>query len=150
MSYGPYFLRNEQIKQHALRQLQSIPTDQDHPLVIKVVEMTRSLDQNSKLWATLTDIANQVEWYGQMLSKEDWKHIFSAALAKQRVVPALEGGGFVVLGQSTSKMTVREMVDLIELAQAFAVERGVKFGDEAKAAIKWANDKAERKVKSED
>lgn len=48
-------------------------------------------------------------------------------------------GGFVVLGQSTSKMTVGEMRDLIELINAFGAERGVKFSDESRLAIEWAN-----------
>ncbi|MBK9617266.1 MAG: recombination protein NinB [Uliginosibacterium sp.] len=34
---------------------------------------------------------------------------------------------FVVLGQSTSKMSIREMSDLMELMSAFGAERGVRF-----------------------
>lgn len=144
MSAGQtFFLRSEQIKQHALSQLRNLPTDQDRPLVIKVTEMTRSLEQNALLWAVLTDIANQVDWYGKRLSKEDWKHVLSAALKQQEAVPGINGG-FVVLGQSTSKMTVREMVDLIELAQSFAVDHGVKFGDDARRGIEWAQGKQRR------
>jgi hypothetical protein len=60
------------------------------------------------------------------LKPEDWKHVFSASLKQQRAVPGLDGG-FVVLGQSTSKMTVREMSDLMEIASAFGAERGVRF-----------------------
>jgi hypothetical protein len=76
----------------------------------------------------LTDVSRQVEWYGQQLAPEDWKHVFSASLKQQRAVPGLDGG-FVVLGQSTSRMTIREMSDLIELMLAFGSERGVKWSD---------------------
>lgn len=89
----------------------------------------RSLEQNSKLWAMLTDVARQVEWHGQRLSKEDWKEMFTAALKRQRVVPGLEGG-FVVLGASTSQMTVGELSELMELIAAFGVEHGVEFKGE--------------------
>jgi len=41
-------------------------------------------------------------------------------------VPAIDGG-FVVLGQSTSKMTIKEMTDLQELMAAFGVEHGVEW-----------------------
>ena len=34
---------------------------------------------------------------------------------------------FVVLGQSTSQMTIREMSDLIELMNAFGAEKQVRF-----------------------
>jgi hypothetical protein len=82
------------------------------------------------MWAVLTDLAEQVEWYGQKLSKENWKDVLTAALKKQSVVPALDGG-FVVLGTSTSKMTIAEMTELIELAMAFGVEKGVVFSEAA-------------------
>lgn len=71
------------------------------------------------------------------LSSEDWKNIFSASLKGQRSAPGLDGG-FVVLGQSTSRMSVGEMRDLIELIQAFGAGKSVKFGDEATAAMRWA------------
>ena len=92
--------------------------------------MTRTLEQNAKLWAMLTDISRQVNWHGQKLAQEDWKHIFSAALNQQRVVPNLDNNGFVVLGQSTSKMTVSQMTEMIELMNAFGAQNGVAFKKE--------------------
>jgi hypothetical protein len=94
--------------------------------VVEIKPRTRSLDQNARMWAMLNEIAQQVEWHGQKLAAEDWKHVFSASLKQQRAVPGLDGG-FVVLGQSTSKMTIREMSDLMEIASAFGAERGVRF-----------------------
>ncbi len=136
-SYPKYFLRSPEIRSRACQLVADLPVDQDKPLVIEIKEMTRSLAQNSMLWACLTDIAEQVVWHGRKLSKEDWKHVLSAALYQQDVVPNLNGDGFVVLGKSTSKMTVREMRDLIELAQAFGAEQGVKFGDESRRGFDW-------------
>ena len=95
----------------------------------------RSLEQNRLMWANLEDIAQQVVWYGQKLHKEEWKDVLTAALKSQKVVPGLEGG-FVVIGARTSKMTVAEMNELIELSTAFGTQQGVKFrafdNDEAK------------------
>ena len=89
----------------------------------------RSLDQNSRLWAMLTEVAHQVDWYGQKLTPEDWKDVFTAALRRARVVPGIDGG-FVPLGMRTSDMSKDEMSALFELIAAFGAERGVKFGDE--------------------
>ena len=86
----------------------------------------RSLNQNRMMWANLEDIAQQVIWYGVKLTKEEWKDVLTAALKKQKVVPGIEGG-FVVLGARTSKMTVPEMTELIELSTAFGTQQGVKF-----------------------
>lgn len=89
----------------------------------------RTLPQNDLLWARLTDVAQQVEWYGQKLSPEDWKDMFTASLRKARVTPGLEAGSFVVLGLRTSDMSKQEMTDLLDLIAAFGAERGVVFHD---------------------
>ena len=96
---------------------------------MKVSEPTRSLEANAKLWAMLNDISQQVIWHGRWLQSEDWKHIFTASLKQMQVVPNLDNTGFVALGLSTSKMTKREMSELIELITAFGVQNNVKFGD---------------------
>ena len=86
----------------------------------------RSLKQNRLMWANLEDIAQQVVWYGQKLDKQEWKDVLTAGLKKQKIVPGIEGG-FVVIGARTSKMTVAEMNELIELATMFGTQQGVKF-----------------------
>lgn len=93
---------------------------------VEIKPKNRSIEQNARMWAMLGEISKQVDWYGRKLTPENWKDVFSAALKKQDVVPALEGG-FVVLGQSTSKMTVKEMTELQELMSAFGVEHDVRF-----------------------
>ena len=98
-------------------------------LVLTLTEETRSVEQNAKMWATLAEIANQVDWYGQKLTAEEWKWVLSASLKKQRAVPGIDGG-FVVLGQSTSKMTIAEMSEMIELSVAFGAQQGVVFNDQ--------------------
>jgi len=102
---------------------------------VKLEEITerRTIDQNKLMWALLTDVSRQVKWPvdGQMeyLSPEDWKHIFSSALKRStRVAQGIEGG-FVILGQYTSKFTKPEMSDMIELITSFGNEREVKWSD---------------------
>lgn len=89
----------------------------------------RSLPQNDLLWSRLTEVAAKVEWHGQKLSPTDWKDMFTASLRKARVVPNLEGDGFVLLGLRTSEMTKEEMTNLLDLIDAFAAERGVAFNE---------------------
>jgi hypothetical protein len=100
-----------------------------HRMVLSLAPETRSLAQNARLWAMLTDISKQVDWYGKKLSPEDWKHIFTSSLKKLDVVPNLDGTGFVALGLSTSKMTKAEMCDMQTLMEAFGAEKGVKFSE---------------------
>lgn len=88
---------------------------------------TRSLESNAAMWAMLNDVSIQVVWHGRRLDSESWKAIFTASLKKYDVVPNLDGSGFVVIGQSTSKMSKQEMSDLLELISAFGAERGVNW-----------------------
>lgn len=90
---------------------------------------TRSSAQNRLMWARLSELSRAVDWYGMKLSAEDWKEVLSASLRNQRTVPGINGG-FVVLGQRTSKMTVAEMTEMLELIAAFGAQRGVVFEDE--------------------
>ena len=103
-------------------------------VVVTLGREKRSKSQNARLWATLTDVAEQVEWHGQKLTQEDWKHIFTASLTQQRVVPAIDGG-FVVLGTSTSRMNKKQFSDLLELIYAFGANHGVQWNDPALEAF---------------
>jgi NinB protein len=92
---------------------------------------TRSTAQNRLMWSVLTDLAEQCEWAvdGSMvkLDPEEVKDVLTAGLKKhQRMCRGIDGG-LVFLGQRTSRMTVAEMSDLIELAHAFGAERGVRW-----------------------
>jgi hypothetical protein len=117
-----YILAHDMARKNAILAVQEAP--QGH--VVSIKAPTRSLMQNNRLWALLTDVSRQVDWYGRKLTPENWKDVFTAAMKKQDVVPGIEGG-FVVLGMSTSKMTKQEMVDLQTLIEAFGAEHHVKW-----------------------
>ncbi|UVV74299.1 recombination protein NinB [Pantoea agglomerans] len=136
MEKATFLLRNDSIRQNCISTIQQLPASPDKPLQVTIQEDTRSLAQNRMLWACLHDVSSQVVWYGKKLDSECWKHIFSASLKGQETVPGINGG-FVVLGQSTSKMRVSEMRDLITLIHAFGAEQNVRFSDESARAVEW-------------
>lgn len=115
-----YRLVHATARQRAAQDVQSAPEG----WVVTVSEPTRSLDQNAMLWPLLQAISKQVDWYGHKLTDEEWKDVLTAALKKEKVVPGINGG-FVVLGQRTSKMGKKEFSELLELTLAFAAEKGV-------------------------
>lgn len=120
-------LVHTQARQRAVQAIIQAP-DGYHVIVR---EATRTLDQNARMWAMLTDVSEQVAWHGQHLTPEEWKDVFTAALKRQKVVPGLDGG-FVVIGARTSSMTKSDLSDLMELMAAFGAEREVRFGDDAR------------------
>lgn len=91
----------------------------------------RSVPQNDRMWAMLTDVATQVQWHGLKLTPDDWKLMFLDALKREvRAAPNLDGTGFVNLGQSSSDLSKAEMSDLMELIAEFGARHDVAFGAE--------------------
>lgn len=91
----------------------------------------RSVAQNDKLWAMLTEVATQVEWHGKRLTPDDWKLIFLDALKRElQLAPNIDGTGFVNLGRSSSNLSKAEFGDLLELIAMFGANHGVKFRDQ--------------------
>jgi len=119
-------IHQERDRQQVIEAATSLPLGGLWTVEIKEVKSTRTLVQNDKMWGMLADVSAQVDWYGKKLTQENWKDVFSAALKRQEVVPGLDGG-FVILGQSTSKMTIAEMGDMIELMTAFGIEKNVRW-----------------------
>ena len=98
-------------------------------------EAKRTTDQNARMWAMLTEVARQVKWHGQRLSADDWKLVFLSALKQElRIVPNLDGTGFVQLGRSSSSLSVGEMGDLMDLIAAFGAREGVTFAEPERVA----------------
>lgn len=96
----------------------------------------RTVDQNSAMWPTLTEVSEQHLHHGVRLTPEDWRLVFLDMFwrlkkADFRMVPNLTGDGFVQLsGRSTSDLTVPEMSEYIELIKATASQEwGVVFSD---------------------
>lgn len=98
---------------------------------VEIRPKTRTLAQNDMMWSILTDISTQVDFVvnGALVkvSPEEVKDILTAGLRRETRMAMGIDGGMVLLGQRTSKMTVRQMTELIELAHAFGAEKGVRW-----------------------
>lgn len=93
----------------------------------------RSLDQNALLHDALSDIAAQVEWKGHRFTLDVWKRLCMASWIRERggapeMIPALDGNGFDIIYERTSKLTVAQMSEFLEWVLAFGTENGVTFG----------------------
>jgi hypothetical protein len=119
-------LRSSDDRQKAIRLVHAAPPGAR----VEVKAVKRSIPQNDRMWAMLTDVSTQVMWHGQRLRPDDWKLMFLDALKRElRMVPNIDGNGFVNLGRSSSDLSKEEMSDLIELIHAFGSNHGVKFLD---------------------
>lgn len=103
--------------------------------IVEFKESKRTSDQNARMWAMLTEVARQVPWHGVKLSADDWKLIFMDALNQEmRLVPNLNGNGFINLGRSSSRLTKAEFGDLMTLIEEFGARHDVKFNEPEPAA----------------
>ena len=97
--------------------------------VLNIREATRSNEQNSRMWAMLSDIA-RAKPQGRTLSTDIWKCLFMAACGHNvRFEPAIDGEGVVAIGFHSSKMSKDEMSDLISCIAAFGDEHGVVWSE---------------------
>ena len=100
-------------------------------IYVEVREKTRTLEQNAKLHAMLSDIARQKEFGGQKRTIEQWKMIFIsghriATGGTAEMAVGLEGE-VINLRESTAQMGVQRLASLISYIDAWAAENGVVF-----------------------
>ncbi len=94
----------------------------------------RTLPQNDRMWAMLTDISFQKEHGGRKYTPDQWKVLFLHALGREmQFIPALDNATFVPLGHSSSDLSKAEMSDMIELMLAWGTQNGVTFHDQVPA-----------------
>lgn len=95
----------------------------------------RSNDQNARLWAHLTDVANQATHNGRKYNTNEWKVLFLHALGREtQFIMALDNKTFLPFGQSSSDLSKQEMTALIDFIEAWGAENGVVFHDTASVA----------------
>lgn len=90
----------------------------------------RTLEQNARMWAMLTDVSRQVEHCGRRYTPDEWKILFLHACGREvQFLPALDGKTFLPWGQSSSNLSKQEMSDLIEFMFAWGAEHGVVWSE---------------------
>jgi len=100
--------------------------------IVEIREPTRTSADNAALHALLTDIARQVEWYGQTFPVEVWKRLCTAAWLREiggnpLLIPALDGAGVDIIFERTSKLSHKQIVSLMAWIEAFGAEKGCRF-----------------------
>lgn len=101
-------------------------------VLIRPKKTKRSTLQNALLHAVLTDISKQIKWHGQAFDVVTWKRLCMAAWLRENnqkplMIPALDGHGYDVIFEHTSKLSVSQCADFCTWCIAFGDEHGVKF-----------------------
>lgn len=126
-----YLLRDNNIRQNCISAIQQLPANPDKPLVVTISEPTRSLEQNAKLHAMLSDVSRQAVFMGKKRSVEFWKGLFVsgwqiATGQNPEIVPGLEGE-FINIRESTARMSVKKLASVIEYVDAYCAMNNIKL-----------------------
>lgn len=101
--------------------------------VLKISEPKRTIDQNDKMWAMLTDISMQKP-QGRKYTPDQWKAVMMNACGWEvQFLEGLDGTPFPS-GFRSSQMTKTQMIDLISFIQSQGDEWGIQWSDERQAA----------------
>ncbi len=106
--------------------------DFTRPKKIVIKDQDRSSEQNKKLHACLSDIAKQVEHAGKKWDVLIWKRLLTAAWLREsgeqpQLIPAVDGNGFDVVYERTSRLSVKQCASLLLWIEAFGAEHGVRW-----------------------
>ncbi len=102
---------------------------------VEFKETKRSLPQNDRMWAMLTDIATQKEHCGRKYTPEIWKCLLMHAWGREvKFIPALDGEGVVPMVYRSSDLGKAEMTELIEFMFSWGAQNGVVFHDDEERA----------------
>lgn len=97
--------------------------------VVSVREATRSTEQNDKMWAMLSDVS-RAKPEGRRWTPETWKCAFMHSLGHQvQFCEGLDNSGPFPLGFRSSRLSVRQMADLITVIQEYGDRHGVHWTD---------------------
>lgn len=95
--------------------------------VVNIRESARTLEQNAKFHAMLSDIS-RAKPMGRVHDTETWKCIFLDACGfKPKWIPSLDGDGVVNTGYRSSRLTKAQMSEVIECIIAFGAENGIEL-----------------------
>lgn len=110
-------------RQHAKRLIDIAPPN----AVLNVREATRTIAQNDKMHAMLSEVAI-ARPMGRVHTTEVWKCIFMDTCGfKPSWVPTLDGEGVINTGYRSSRLGKSQMSDLIEAMHAFGAEHNIEF-----------------------
>lgn len=121
------------MRSNCLEFISKLLVDEKCPLVVIIKPLTRTLEQNAKMHAMLTDIAKQMTFNGKSLHMLQWKGMLVCAFNKAAYDEEPEivefEGIFYNLRESTAEMGIKRTAEFIEYLFAWGEDNGVRFSD---------------------
>lgn len=102
--------------------------------IVTIREASRNLDQNALMWILLGDVS-RAKPEGRRWTPEVWKCAFMQSLGHQvQFCEGLDDSGPFPIGFRSSRLTVRQMADLITVIQEYGDRHGIRWTERRVAA----------------
>ena len=122
-------IRGQSQRDLAKRLIDAAPID----AIVSVKEATRNDDQNALMWVLLSDIS-RAKPNGRRHTPDMWKSLMMKACGHHvQFLEGLDGEPFPI-GFRSSRLTVRQMADLITFILAYGDENGVTWSQQRDVA----------------
>ena len=112
----------------AFQDIKRMLTNEPWVLSFQKLEEKRRDVQNRRYWAIMHEIAEQLKINDQQMTAEVWHE-----WAKRRFIGVREivlpDGEIVILGMTSTELSVAEFSDYMQMVEAWAVDHGVIFND---------------------
>ena len=118
-------LRGVEQRNLAISMIERAPVDS----VVRIAGPKRTLDQNAKMWAMLSDVSRAMP-EERRWTTDTWKAAFMHFLGHEIIwQPGLDGHSPFPAGFRTSRMTKAQMANLITCIQEYGDRHGVQWSE---------------------
>lgn len=119
-------IRNPASLSNAIQKLSGLPLEKPWVLTVEYLDRKRSIEQNARLWAILTNVSDQIaDETGKKYSPETWLSFFKAEfLGKDTMVI---DGKVRLVEKRSSTLKVVEFGEFMTQIEAWSIDHGVNF-----------------------
>lgn len=101
--------------------------------VVRFLKPKRTLSQNDRMWAMLTDVAEQAHHNGKRFSPDQWKQLFMHACGHEAHFMAGLNGEPFPAGFRSSQLNKEQMGELMDFIEYWSAQNGVTLRTESAA-----------------
>ncbi|EBS4545461.1 NinB protein [Salmonella enterica subsp. enterica serovar Newport] len=126
-------IRSPAHQQNAIYAVQQILPDPTKPIVVTIQERNRSIRQNARLHAMLSEISKKATYHGKARNIEFWKGLFVsgwqiATNQHPEIISGLEGE-LINIRESTATLSVKKISEIMDYIEAYCAMNSIHLSE---------------------
>ena len=126
-------IRSPAHQQNAIHAVQQILPDPTKPIVVTIQERNRSIQQNARLHAMLSEISKKATYHGKARNIEFWKGLFVsgwqiATNQHPEIISGLEGE-LINIRESTATLSVKKISEIMDYIEAYCAMNSIHLSE---------------------